>query len=344
MIPGIKKAMRAKIKDIAYYLPERVVTNADLAKAHPAWDMKTVEGSVGVKKRHIARNNETALDLSFRACQKLLRRNKNLRERVDGIIFCTQSEDHIMPPNSCILHKWLNLSEDVFAFDFNLACSGYIYGLALAQSLILSNTAKNILLVNADTYSKYIHPGERSTVTLFGDGAAVSWITGSHSKQGILDIKCATYGKHFDKFIIRAGCCRMPKSEKTAVPMIDKSGNVRTLENIHMNGMEILAFVNSKIPQQIKWILSKNELKIADIDLFVFHQASKLVLDSLMRTLNIPWEKTHINLQDVGNMVSASIPVVLKDALDRGKVSRGDRILLCGFGAGLSWGTVIITV
>ena len=334
--------MKAKIKDIAYYLPGRIVTNADLGKKYPAWDMKTVEQSVGVKKRHIARNNETALDLSFKACQKLFRRNNGLRQRIDGIIFCTQSEDYIMPPNSCILHKLFDLPEEVFAFDLNLACSGYIYGLALARSLILSGTVKNILLVNADTYSKYINPGDRAATVLFGDGAAVSWITGSRSRQGVLDIKCATHGKHFDKFIIHAGCCRMPRSPKTSIPTVDKSGNVRTLENIHMNGMEILTFVNSKVPQQVRSVLLKNKLKISDIDLFVFHQASKLVLDALIRVLGIPREKAYINLQDVGNTVSASIPIALKDAMDKGKVSRGDKVLLCGFGAGLSWGTAVV--
>lgn len=334
--------MRIKIVDSAYYLPERAVTNQQLQKENPTWDIPLVEESAGVVKRHIAGDDETALDLSFQACKKLFALNQEAQNQIDGIIFCTQSQDYIMPPNSCILHKMLALPERVFAFDFNLACSGYIYGLALAQGLIFSGTAHTILLVNADTYSTYIHTQDRSARVLFGDGAAVSLLTLSDSTQGIIDIQCATSGKGYDKFIIPAGGCRTPKSKDTSVPHKNGSGNVRTLEHIHMDGMGILAFVNSKVPQQIRSILTHNKLTIDHIDLFVFHQASKVVLDSLTRILKIEPEKVFRNLREVGNTVSASIPIALKDALDRGQISRGDKVLASGFGVGLSWGTAII--
>ena len=145
--------MRIKIQEIAYYLPKQIITNAELSQAHPEWDMDLVQSKVGVEQRHIAKDDETALDLAVKACEQLYVDNENLREEIDGIVFCTQTPDHIMPPNSCILQKHLELSNDVFAFDFNLACSGYVYGLVLAQSLIQSGVAENILLVNADTYS-----------------------------------------------------------------------------------------------------------------------------------------------------------------------------------------------
>ena len=336
--------MTITIKDMAYYLPEQIVTNADLGKDNPEWDMRLIEKRVGVVERYIARDDETALDLSVKACEKLFFNNEGARKEIDGIIFCTESQDYIMPPNSCILHKMLDLPEDVFAFDFNLACSGYIYGLALAQGLIYSGITKNILLVNADTYSRYINKKDRSVSALFGDGAAVSWITTSNSTQGIIDIQCSTSGRYYDKFIIPAGGCRMPKSTETAIPKIDDSGNVRALENIHMDGMAILAFVNSRVPKQIQQILARNKLTIDDIDFFVFHQASKIALDALMLLLRIKPEKTYHNLHKVGNTVSASIPIALKDALDSGKVSIGDKVILSGFGVGLSWGTAIIEI
>lgn len=336
--------MRVKIKDIAYYLPERIVTNEELQKENPNWDMSLLIERVGVLKRHIVRDNETALDLSFQACKRLFFKNKDAKQQIDGIIFCTQSEDYIMPPNACILHKMLDLPENVFSFDFNLACSGYIYGLALAQGLICSGTAKNILLVNADTYSKYINKQDRSVRMLFGDGAAVSWITASESMQGIIDIQCSTSGKDYDKFIIPAGGCRIPKSTETAIPKTNDSGNVRTLENIHMDGMGILVFVNSKVPKQIQQILTKNKFTIDDVDLFIFHQASGVALDSLIRLLRIKPEKTYQNLHEIGNTVSASIPIALKEVLENGKVSRGDKVLLSGFGVGLSWGTALIEI
>ena len=335
--------MRIKIEQIAYYLPERVVTNQELHEENPSWDIPRAEKHTGVFKRHIAADSETALDMSFKACQKLFLEANGLKGKVDGIICCTQSGDYIMPPNSCILHGMLELPDDVLAFDFNLACSGYIYGLALAQGLICSGLASNILLVTADTYSKYISEKDRSTRLLFGDGAAATWITGSGSQQGIIDIQCSTSGKGHDKFMVPAGGCRVPKSGETSRPETDRSGNTRTAENIKMDGMGILSFAKAKIPQQVTKVLARNEMTVEDIDLFVFHQASKVALDSLTRTLRINPEKVFQNLQEVGNTVSASIPIALKDALQTGRVAPGDKVLLCGFGVGLSWGTAILS-
>ncbi len=336
--------MRVKIKDIAYYLPEKIITNEDLIKDNPTWDMALIEKKTGVFKRHIANENETALDLAVNACKKLFSMHEKAKNLIDGIIFCTQSEDYLMPPNSCLLHKLLELPDEVFSLDFNLACSGYVYGLALAQGLISAGTLKNVLLVNADTYSKYISKQDRSTRTLFGDGAAVTWITASDSEEGVVDLLCATSGKDYEKFIIKAGGCRLPKSSETSIYMKDQSGNIRTLENIHMDGLGILAFVNSKVPKQIKSILEKNELTVEDIDLFIFHQASKVALDSLVSLLKINPEKTFQNLSSVGNTVSASIPIALKDALESKKIVKGNKILISGFGVGLSWGTAIIDI
>jgi 3-oxoacyl-[acyl-carrier-protein] synthase III len=216
--------------------------------------------------------------------------------------------------------------------------------LTLAQGLICSGNAKNILLINADTYSKYINKQDRSTRMLFGDGAAVSLITVSNSTQGLIDIQCSTSGKDYDKFIIPAGGCRKPKSAETSFPVVNGSGNVRMLENIHMDGMGILVFVNSKVHLQLLSLLERNGLTIDQIDLFAFHQASKMTLDSIERLLKIKPEKVFRNLKEIGNTVSASIPILLKDALDKGRVSTGDKVVLSGFGAGLSWGTAIIEI
>ena len=331
-----------KINNIEYYLPNAVVTNSQLKEENPSWDMDRVLKRTGVKKRHIASDDETALDLSFKACEKLFSNEKINKNKVDGIIFCTQSEDYIMPPNSCLLHKMLDLQDDVFAFDFNLACSGFIYGIAMAQGLIKTNIANNIILVNADTYSKYINKKDRSTRVLFGDGAAVTHIVKSITKYGVLDIQCSTSGKGYDKFIIPAGGCRIPKSELTNISKIDNNNNIRNLENIHMDGLGVLKFVTDKVPQQIHQILERNSMTLDDIDIFIFHQASKLAIDTLTRLLDIRPEKVFTNFQDTGNTVSASIPIALKDALNNNIIKKNDKILLCGFGVGLSWGTAII--
>lgn len=334
--------MPIEIKSIAYHLPERVVKNKDLRLENPAWDMDFAGTRAGVHQRHIAGENETALDLAYTACQKLFETHPGLRLTVDGLIFCTQSPDYIMPPNSCILHGKLELTDDVFTFDFNLACSGYIYGLALAQGLVESGFASNILLVTADTYSKYINDKDRATRILFGDAAAVSWIASATSPHSVIDIQCSTSGKGHERFIIPAGGNRLPRSKETRQSTKDSSGNYRSAENIHMDGMGILAFVNTKVPPQIRGILARNEMTLEDIDLFVFHQASDLALDSLTRLLEIDPGKVFRNLERIGNTVSASIPIALKQAWELGRVHQGDVILLSGFGVGLSWATAII--
>jgi len=333
--------VKTKICDIAYHLPSSIVTNEELQTQNPKWDMSNVEERSGVVKRHIAKDNETSLDLAYEATQKLFAQNPGLDKKIDGIIFCTQSPDYIMPPNSCILQKMLDLPKDIFAFDFNLACSGYIYGLALCQGLIASNIIRNILLVMAETYSKYIHEQDRSARVLFGDGAAATWLSASNSDEMILDIECSTSGKNFEKFIIPAGGCRLPKSEETSTPAKDYSGNIRTQENIHMDGLGILMFVKSMIPKQIYALLDRNSMSIDEIDLFVFHQASGVALDSLEALMKIKPEKVFRNIRDIGNTVSASIPIALTDAKKCGRIKKGDTVLLCGFGVGLSWGTAI---
>ncbi len=334
--------MNVEIHDIAGYLPARIETNEMLAAENPTWDMAAIASRTGVLSRHIAAEGETAFDLACRACDVLFSSNPGARDSIDAVIFCTESGDYIMPPNSCLLHKYLDLPDNVLAFDFNLACSGYVYGLTLAGSLISSGVSSNVLLVNADTYSKYIHKNDRASRVLFGDAAAVTLLRPSTSPSRIVDVLCSTSGKNFAKFIIPAGGCRTPKSDQTSIPVEDKSGNTRTLEQIQMDGLGILTFVNTKVPEQIRAVLKRNSLTLDDIDLFVFHQASKPALDSLNRLLRIPAGKSYSNLSEVGNTVSASIPLALKNAMSEGLIQRGSRVLLSGFGVGLSWATAIV--
>jgi len=331
-----------QIKDIAVHFPVGILTNEDLKRDRPTWDMDRVEARAGVRARHIAAPDETALDLALCACRSLFERHPGLAEAVDGILFCTQSGDYIMPPNSCVLHRELNLPDGVFALDTNLACSGYVYGLALAQGLITAGTCHDVLLVTADTYSKYIHPEDRASRTLFGDGAAVSWIGPSAGKTGLIDLVCETSGKGFEKFYIPAGGMRRPRSPETGRETTDSNGNTRTLEQIHMDGMGVLSFVNSKVPGQIHRLLARNQLEVADIELFIFHQASKMALDSLSRALKIPASKVFRNMEEIGNTVSASIPMSLAEARASQRIPAGSKVVLCGFGVGLSWASALV--
>jgi len=334
--------MNAAIKAIEYYLPDKIVTNQDLNDEFPDWDFNKIEKKTGVLERHISATDETAFDLSVRACEKIFKEYE--KDSIDGIIYCTQSPDYIMPSNSFLLQRHFSLDERAFAFDFNHACTGYIYGLMMANSFIKSGVASNILLVTADTYSKYINNKDRSTRVLFGDGAAASVIEGAPGNSGILDMEIATYGKGYDNFMIPAGGARLPKSSETSVELMDHAGNVRSLNEISMNGFAVWSFINSRVPDQIRSLLKRNNLQLSEIDQVIFHQASLMTIESLVKILGLKKEQFFVNIEKIGNTVSASIPIAIRDAMDAARWVKGQKILLSGFGVGLSYGTVLIQI
>jgi len=332
--------MNAIIQDIAYAFPDNCVTNDDYQRENPEWNMEKLSPKTGVYSRYIAGSEDTAFTLSVKACDKLF--EKFDKNTIDTVIFCTQSPDYIMPPNAYLIHSHYNLPQQVIAFDITQACSGYIYGLLLSKSMIISGTSKNILLINADTYSRYINAKDRSTRVLFGDGASASLITSTNEDNGIIDFEIASSGKEFKNFYIPGGAGKIPYAQSDHTLKDDGNGNFRTDNDIHMNGLGVLSFFKTVVPRQIKHLLLKNNLDLNDINLFVFHQASQIAVDSIAAILKVDQGKVYKNIQTVGNLVSASIPVALKMALDEKKIRKGDYILLSGFGVGLSWGTCLI--
>lgn len=338
--------MATFLRQIAYRLPEKVLSNEQLAADYPHWGVAEAAKRCGVQERRIAAAHETALDLAVSCCEALLAANEGLRERVGAVIFCTQSPDYIMPPNACLLHRALRLPESVMAFDISLACSGFTYALGIARGLLVSGAAEEVLVVTGDTYSRFISPEDRGTRMLFGDGAAVTWLSRTRAGQAceVIDINFATDGKGYDKFIIPAGGCRRPKTGETAQVKVDKSGNKRSPEHIHMDGLAILTFVKTRVPTQIRALCARNQLALDDIDLFVFHQASQLGLDALIQQLQLKPERVFSNLPLIGNTVSSSIPIALQDAIDQGRLHPGNRVLLSGFGVGLSWSSALLQV
>jgi 3-oxoacyl-[acyl-carrier-protein] synthase-3 len=338
----VEHAAVIAIEQIASALPTRCVTNEELRAIYPEWDFERLEQRTGVLRRYVADAGETALDFAVRAAEQLIGNGSVHPEEIDAVIFCTQSPDYIMPPNACLLHGRLGLKPSTLAFDITLACSGYIYGLQLGASLIRSGAARRVLLATADTYSRFIHSGDRATRCLFGDGGAVSILAESANGRGIRDIRCGTAGAHFEKFIVRAGGMRLPRSAETSRETVDRSGNIHTAEHIQMEGLGVLSFFNATVPCSVREILAQNGLAMDAVDLFVFHQGSRIVLDSLMNALKIPKDKMVYDLADTGNLVSASIPVALSRALQSGRARHGQLALLCGFGVGLSWGTALV--
>lgn len=332
--------MCAKIIDIEYYIPEGVLANSHLEEKFPEYSAQEIEKKVGIKERHIVSEDETALDLAYNAAEKILQNyDKNL---IDFILLCTQSPDYYLPTSACILQDRLGLKNDIGALDFNLGCSGFIYGLGLAKGLINSGIATNILLITSETYSKHIHPKDRSNLSIFGDGAAAIIITKSETEQ-IFNFVLGTDGKGYNNLIVPNGGMRC-RYQENAEEKGDRSGSIRTDNHLFMDGPEIFNFTIGRVPTIVSTVLEMNNLNLSNIDFFIFHQANKFILDYLRKKIKIPKEKFYINLEDTGNTVSATIPIALKDCLDKKLINKGELILLIGFGVGYSWGGTIIEI
>jgi 3-oxoacyl-[acyl-carrier-protein] synthase-3 len=339
----MKLSMAAvSIRQIEYYLPENRVTNDDLARKNPDWNMGKVVPKTGVLSRAFAGPDEFASDLAYQAVLKIFQSEEIARQEIDAIVYCTQSPDYIMPPNSTLLQARLDLPKSVAAFDFTLACSGFIYGLAISGSLMTTLPYDKVLLITADTYSKYIHPRDRSALTLFGDGAAATLLERSTGASRLIDFELATDGHGGEHFMIRAGGSKVARSATTCIPKRDLTGNERSDENLQMNGPAVLEFAKREIPACILKILDRNGLTIDQIDLILFHQASAYAIAELTKHLRIPPDKTFSNIAHVGNTVSSSIPILLKDAERAGILKRDQWVVLVGFGVGFSWGCCLL--
>ena len=329
--------MKAFIKAIEYYLPEKVLTNMEIAERFPEWSAEKVASKVGITERHISGDNETAADMAFQVAEKLFKANEGVREQVDFLLLCSQSVDYKLPSSSCILQNRLGLKTSCGAFDFNLGCSGYEYGLAVAKGLILSGIAKNVLLLTAETYTKYIHPEDKGNMTIFGDAATASLI----STDGFAEIGefvLGTDGSGAEGLIVKTKGARNPNVTGNRVE--DENGNIQWDDNLFMDGKAIFDFTSEAVPAMTEKLLKKENLKQDDIDLWVFHQANKYMINYLRKLMCIDKDKFYVFMDKVGNTVSSTIPIALVEAKKEGRLH--GKVLLAGFGVGLSWGGTII--
>ncbi|MDL2224150.1 ketoacyl-ACP synthase III [Bacteroidales bacterium OttesenSCG-928-M06] len=331
--------MNAYIKGISYYLPEKVVTNEELVNEFPEWTVEKVANKIGVHERHIVQGNETALDLARKACLSFFKEYEIEKSTIDFILFCTQSPDYYLPTTACILQEQLGLSTKCGALDFNLGCSGYIYGLSLAKGLITAGIAKNILLVTSETYSKHIHPKDKGNRTIFGDAAAVTLVS-TEGIAEILNFSLGTDGKGAENLIVKTGALKNPE-RKNRVDFND-SGNPISDDYLYMNGSEIFNFTLDAVPPLVDDVLKKNHTIKEDVDLFVFHQANKHMLNFLRRKIKIEEDKFYYYMENVGNTVSSTIPIALKEALLDNSIKKDAQVLIAGFGVGYSWGATIL--
>jgi 3-oxoacyl-[acyl-carrier-protein] synthase-3 len=330
------------IRAISVHFPDRLETNDDLMRENPNWMMDKVAEKTGIYARRISAPNECSSDLACGSAEQLFAATPALREQIDYVLFCSQTPDFILPTTACIIQHRLGLPTTAGALDLNLGCSGFIYGLGLAKGLIESGQARNVLLLTADNYTKLIHPKDRSVRTVFGDAGAATLISaGEHSVTAIHRPSVGSDGSGASNLIVPKGGFRAPVSG--ALPETeDESGNLRTEANLFMNGREIFAFTIKRVPSSIDQALEIAGWSRDDLDLVIFHQASKLVIDTLTKRLGFPVTKVWAGMDQIGNTVSATIPIALRQALDAGRLKAGDKVLLCGFGVGYSWGSIAV--
>jgi 3-oxoacyl-[acyl-carrier-protein] synthase-3 len=332
--------MAAAIRQIEYYLPEKVITNKDLEEQFRKWEAEKIFKKIGIAERHVVTENETAFDLALAAAQKVLKDQD--KESIDFLILCTQSPDFFLPSTSCVLQDKLGLRKDIGAFDFNLGCSGFVYGLAVSKGLINSGIAHKILLIMSETYTRHIHPLDLANRTIFGDGAAATIIEQSRDEQ-IFDFILGTDGSGMQNLIVPNGGMKNPR-DPNAGEVINSSGDISSANCLYMNGPEIFNFTIEAVPIAFNQVLERNKMTLDEVDYVIFHQANKYMIDFLRKKLGIPEEKFFMDMADTGNTVSATIPIGLKKALDQNLIQSGSKVLLCGFGVGYSWGGAIIRI
>lgn len=332
--------MKAVIKAIEYAVPAGELSNEQLAAQFPEWTAERIEKKLGIRTRHIARDGETAMDIGLAAARKLFERGACRPEDVDYVLFCTQSPEYYLPTTACLVQDRLGIPSTAGALDMNLGCSGFVYGLGLAKGLVESGQCANILLITAETYSKFMHPDDKSVRTLFGDAAAATLIgvkADESAPGGIGPFDYGTDGSGGGCLIVKAGGLR------------DRSGAGRKSEKhqfsdefLYMDGGAVFNFTLRVVPNSVKALISKVGLSMEQIDLFVFHQANHFMLDHLRDKCSIPPGKFYVHMSEVGNTVSSTIPIALKHAVQEGRLNTGTRVVISGFGVGLSWSSGFI--
>jgi len=321
--------MKSYIKAISTYFPKNILTNDAISAQFPEWNSEKILQKIGIEQRYIAQEDECASDMAAKAVLNLIEEHHLDKNAIDFLLLCTQTPDHILPTTACIVQEKAGLPTSCAALDINQGCSGYIYGLSLASSLIASGNFKNVILVTADTYTKYIHPKDKGNLSIFGDAATLVSTEGAYC---IGKPTLGTDGAGAENLIIRNGGTRSPRNE-----------NPDDLDNfVDMKGGKIFNFIIKRTPEVVYNNLKTNNLDIKDIDLFVFHQANTHILNKVREEMEIPEEKFVIEMRYYGNTISSTIPIAFSEHLRKYPQKASEKIQFVGFGVGYSWGAICI--
>lgn len=334
--------MKARIAAVEYALPKTLLTNEELSGSHPDWKVKRIAGMTGIESRHIAAPDEYTSDLAIAAARALFDTYNIDAKSVDYLILCTQTPDFYLPTTACVVQGELGMRREVGAIDITLGCSGYIYALSLARGLIESKQTESVLVITAETHSKLANPDDKSTRPIFGDGATATLVVADESHSGIGRASLGTDGSKGQVLVVPNGGLR-DGGEFSPASRTDDRSLISNGYDMYMDGSEIFNFTLRVVPECVNNLLEFEGTTLADIDLFVFHQANGYLIEHLRKKLGVPEEKFVVALREYGNTGSSTIPIALVDAIKADRVRPGDKIMLVGFGVGLSWGGVVIT-
>ena len=325
------KASNAGILGTGFYVPEKIVTNFDLEKMVDTSDEWIVERT-GIHERRVAEDHVPMSELAFKAAEMALADAGIAAEELDLIIVATLTSDRIIPSTACILQDRLG-AKHAAAFDLSAACSGFTYAASIASQFIQGGVYKKVLVIGAETLSKYVNWEDRNTCILFGDGAGAAVFGAVEDGYGMLSFDLGSDGSGADAICIPSSGSLMPVSEETIA---------KKLNLIQMNGKEVFKFAVKAMGNTVKTSLKKVDMDKSAIDWLVPHQANLRIIQSAAKRLDLPMEKVIVNIQKYGNMSAACIPVALAEAAAAKTFKKGDVIALSGFGAGLTWGSCIM--
>ncbi|MEI7676087.1 MAG: ketoacyl-ACP synthase III [Bacteroidales bacterium] len=325
-----------KIAAIASYVPETVLELSSLAAEYGEREVDNIIKTTGIERVRISGESQTSSDMCFEAAIHLIKKENIDIAKIDGLVFVSQTTDYILPATSVILQDRLELSKETVCIDIHYGCSGYIYGLFQAALWISSGACKNVLVLSGDTTSKMIHPKDKSMRMVFGDAGTATLVSKGTSTMAF---NICSDGSGYDQLIVKAGGFRMPKSEQTKDLIEDEDNNIRTLEDLSIDGLGIFSFVISEVHPNVNAVIDQMCWDKDNVNLFAFHQANKYLLSYVQKRLKVPAEKIPMNVLNYGNTGPASIPLLLSDIYSS-KNDNLEKVVLCGFGVGLSWGSI----
>lgn len=334
--------MSCKITAVSYTLPRGRLTHAELCERFGRDVMDKVASISGIYTRRTATAAECASDFAVAAAERIL--GDADRREIDALFFATQTPDYTLPTTACIIQQRLGLRRDIAAFDINLGCTQFVYALSTAKAYVESGLAKKVLVLCGDTPTRLINPKDKSAVALFSDAGSACIVEKNDDSAAtqIADFVFGVDGRGYADLICPASAMRHPPRPEDFAETDDGSGNIRRNVDLFVNGFKIFAFAFKIVPQTVEKILQKNGMKKGDIDLFVFHQAGKKIVESAAQRLDLDSEKVWLDVRDKGNCGGSSIPIAIADAIAAGRIKTGMKVLVCAFGVGLSWGAAIL--